>query len=100
MKNVKNVVVLKASKTSNTKSLGSAVARELIKNYASDVEVQIRAIGVQAVNQAVKAIAIAGGFTGQQGRTIDVRIGFHNVSVVDRLESEQITAMVFLLSLG
>ncbi len=96
---MKNIIVLKASKNSNTKSLGSAIARELIKNYASDTEVQVRAIGVQAVNQAVKAIAIAGGFTGQQGRVVNSRIGFNNVAVVDREEGEQITAMVFILSL-
>jgi stage V sporulation protein S len=95
MENNEKEIVLKASKTSNTKSLGSAISRELVKSK----EIQVRAIGVQAVNQAVKAIAIAGGFVGQQGRVINVRIGFNNVAVSDRLKDDQITAIVFILSL-
>jgi stage V sporulation protein SpoVS len=72
-------VILKVKKTSPTKSLGSAIARELEKNPT----VTCRAIGVQAVNQTVKGIAIAGGFLGQKGLSINVRIGFQTVHAPD-----------------
>lgn len=72
--------VLWASKSSNTKALGSAISRELEKRDKLDV----RAIGVSAVNQATKAISVAGGFLGQKGKSVTARIGFVDVTVPNR----------------
>lgn len=88
-------VVLKVSKTSNSKSLASAIAHEIVKE---DVSVHLRAIGVQAITQAVKAIAISGGFLGQQGYSVYSRIGFTEVSVQDH-DVDKITAVKFILFL-
>jgi len=81
--------ILRVAKTSNSKSLASAVARELEKNSS----VSVRAIGVQAINQAVKGIAIAGGFLGQKGKSIVVRIGFTNINMTE--EQRVISAVNF-----
>lgn len=69
--------LLKVAKGSVPKSVGSAIARELEKHPL----VIVRAIGVNAVNQAVKGVAIAGGFVGQRGKTLMTRIGLSNVPV-------------------
>lgn len=94
MENVEKVeqVILRPSKSTNAKSLASAMARELEKNP----EVIAQAIGVQAVNQTVKAICIAGGFLGQKGKSINVRCGFFDVHVADR--EDDITAIRFQLT--
>lgn len=94
-------IFMKAAKTTNAKSLGSAIAHELIKLAASKAEsktIKVRAIGVQAVNQAVKAIAIANGFVGQQGMRIKAYIGFINVDVQDR-KIDKITGIIYTLVL-
>jgi len=80
---------LKVGSGSKSKSVGSAIAREVMKHGT----VEVRAIGVSAVNQAVKAIAIAGGFVGQKGRTLWNRPGFDDVKVDDK--PEKITAIRF-----
>jgi len=85
-------IILRPSKTTVAKSLASAISRELEKN---DV-VCAQAIGVQAINQTVKAICIAGGFLGQKGKSINVRLGFIDVIVADR--DDAITAVKFTLT--
>jgi stage V sporulation protein SpoVS len=94
MSNEQNVVVLRPSKGTNTKSLASAMARELEKQDT----IYARAIGVQAISQTVKAVAVAGGFVGQRGRHINMRVGFEDVEVADK--EEKITAILFTLTLG
>lgn len=91
-------VILRPSKTTNPKSLASAIAKELEKE-ANKKGIIIQAIGVGAVNQAVKALAIAGGFLGQRGQRIKCYTGFYDVTVKDRLDDDKITAIRFLLSL-
>ncbi len=80
------------SSGSKAKSVGSAIAREIEKNST----VKLRAIGVQAVNQAVKGLAIASGFLGQKGKTLWFRCGFDDVIVADKPD-KKITAMMFIV---
>ncbi len=94
MENVEKVeqVILRPSKSTNAKSLASAISREMEKHGV----VCAQAIGVQAVNQTVKAICIAGGFMGQKGSSINVRLGFVDVHVADR--EDDITGIKFTLT--
>lgn len=92
-----DIKTMKVSKATNPKSLASAIARELKENK----QVIVRAIGLPAVNQAVKGIIIANSFVGQRGKFISVRIGFSNVeisgAVVDESkESKEITSIDFI----
>lgn len=87
-------VIFPVKSGTNDKALGSAIGHELEKRH----EVIVRAIGVQAVNQAVKAIAIAGGFVGSRGRQLLTRIGFETVTLTDREDPtkvNQTTAISF-----
>jgi stage V sporulation protein S len=61
-------------------------------------EVTLRAMGAGAVNQAVKAIAIARGYVATSGVDLIVRPGFINVPD-NRDGGEPISAIVFRLSL-
>jgi len=54
---------LRVSAGSNAQSVGSAIAHALYENP----QVKIRAVGASAVNQAVKAIAIARGYVAPRG---------------------------------
>ncbi len=86
--------MLRVAKSTNAKSLGSAIANEFEKFDT----IVLRAIGVQAVNQTVKAIAIANGFLGQRGSIIHTVIGFQNVVVEDRADTT-VTALNFMCKL-
>ena len=57
----------------------------------------MRAVGAAAVNQAVKAIAIARGYIASRGVDMVCRPGFTNVPGKDGKDS--ISAMVFRLTL-
>lgn len=82
----------KVGKGTNVKALGSAIARELERSG----RVRVRAIGVQAINQANKGIANAGGFTGQRGKAINVRIGWDNVAMEEGRDVSAIQYFCFL----
>jgi stage V sporulation protein S len=71
--------VLRVKATSNANSLASAISHALYDGK----KVVLRAIGAGAVNQAVKAIAIAQGFVGMRGLTLWTRPGFTTVTVPD-----------------
>lgn len=86
------IKVMKVRKGTNAKSLGSAIARELVE--VRDHSVIVRAIGLPAVNQACKGIIIAGSFVGQRGKYIIVRMGFSNMAVDDE-DKDFITAIDF-----
>jgi Uncharacterized protein conserved in bacteria len=55
--------ILKVSANSNVKAVAGAVTGEIRSNHKCEVQ----AIGASAVNQAVKAIAIARGYVATQG---------------------------------
>jgi stage V sporulation protein SpoVS len=85
---VNGTKVMRVSQSTNAKSLGSAIARELEENR----KVVVRAIGVDAINQACKGIIIANSFVGQRGKYIVQRSGFLNVKVED-IDKDHITAI-------
>ena len=81
---------LRVSAGSNPQSVASAIAHALY----SDTQVKIRAIGASAVNQAVKAIAIARGFVATRGQNLVCWPGFATIQGTD----SEISAMVFTIT--
>jgi len=71
------VEVLKVSSKSQSKAVAGAMALILEK----DREVVVQSIGAGAVNQAVKAIAIARGFLSPKGIEIYVQVSFVELNI-------------------
>lgn len=81
---------LRVSGGSNAQSVGSAIAHALYENPT----VKLRAVGASAVNQAVKAIAIARGYVAPRGLDLTCKPGF---TTVDSRDGE-ISAIVFTIT--
>ena len=79
--------ILKVSAGSNPQSVASAIAHSIYENKAC----KLRAVGAGAVNQAVKAIAIARGYTAPRGIDLVCVPGFSSIESHDG----QISAIVF-----
>lgn len=62
--------------------LAGAIAAAVLEGNAGQ-PVKLRAVGAAAVNQAVKAIAIARGITAPRGVDLTVRPGFQNIESRD-----------------
>lgn len=71
--------LLKVKSSSSAPNLASAIANNI---YAGKTVV-LRAIGAGAVNQAMKAIAIAQSFVGPRGKVLSCRPGFTTVKMAD-----------------
>jgi len=84
--NANGLTVLKVRSSSNASALAAALSHAIYDGK----DVALRAIGAGAVNQAVKAVAIAQGFVGTRGITLSVRPGFDIV----KMPEGDITAMV------
>lgn len=82
--------LLKVSPSSNVKDVAASIAR-LIPEGGGNIK--IRAIGAGAVNQSVKAIAIASGMLMVRGLDLVCRPSFSTVDSVDG----KISAIVFAL---
>lgn len=80
--------LLRVKGSSNPSSLASAISFAIYDGK----KVILRAIGAGAVNQAAKAVAIAGGYVAPRGLSLTVRIGFATVKMED---GEDRSAMVF-----
>jgi stage V sporulation protein S len=80
--------VIKVSGSSNPQSVGSILARAISAGHVP----KMRAIGASAVNQAVKACAIARGFVAPRGMDVSYIIGFDDI-IGDN--GDQISAMFF-----
>lgn len=80
---------LKISARSNPKSVAGAIAAVIEKNG----ETELIAIGAGAVNQAVKAVAIARGYLAPKGFDLKTIIAFAKVEVLDTEK----TAMRFII---
>ena len=80
--------VIKVSGSSNPQSVGSILARAISAGHIP----KMRAIGASAVNQAVKACAIARGFVAPRGLDVSYIIGFEDI-IGDN--GDQISAMFF-----
>lgn len=70
-------IVLKVASSSNP----SSVAGALVKNMQEGKAVELLAVGAGAINQAVKAVAIARGYISPQGVDITVKPGFEDVEI-------------------
>lgn len=81
---------LRVSGGSNPQSVGSAIAHAL---YETPV-IKIRAVGASAVNQAVKAIAIARGYVAPRGLDLICKPGFTSVES----REGKISAIVFTIT--
>lgn len=79
--------VLRVSAGSNPQAVASAIAHAIYENR----QCKIRAVGAGAVNQAVKAIAIARGYTAPRGLDLSCIPGFASIESHDG----QISAIVF-----
>jgi stage V sporulation protein S len=81
---------LRVSAGSNPQSVASAIAHAIYEKH----EVKLRAVGAGAVNQAVKAIAIARGYVAPRGLDLTCKPGFTTVESRDG----EISAIVFAIS--
>ena len=79
--------ILRVGAGSNPQSVASAIAHSVYETRGC----KVRAVGAGAVNQAVKAIAIARGYTAPRGIDIVCVPGFASIESHDG----QISAIVF-----
>ncbi len=79
--------VLRVSAGSSPQSVASAIAHAIYEHGT----VKLRAVGAGAVNQSVKAIAIASGYTAPRGISLVCIPGFASVDS----NGDKISAMVF-----
>jgi stage V sporulation protein S len=79
--------VLRVSASSSPISVASAIAHAIYEHGT----VNLRAIGAGAVNQTVKAIAIASGYTAPRGISIVCIPGFASIDS----KGDKISAMIF-----
>lgn len=81
---------LRVSASSNPQSVASAIAHAIYDKR----EVKLRAVGAGAVNQAVKAIAIARGYVAPRGLDLTCKPGFTTIESRDG----EISAIVFAIT--
>lgn len=67
--------IIRVGGSSNPQSVGSILARAVVAGQSP----KIRAIGASAVNQSVKACAIARGFVAPRGIDLLFLIGFEDI---------------------
>ena len=79
--------VLKVSAKSNAKSLAGAIAALMRQNGSAEMQ----AVGAAAVNQAVKAIAIARGYVAPNGMDLVMIPAFSEITI----DGEERTAIKF-----
>jgi stage V sporulation protein S len=79
--------ILRVSAGSNPQAVASAIAHSIYETRAC----KIRAVGAGAINQAVKAIAIARGYTAPRGLDLICIPGFTSIESHDG----QISAIIF-----
>jgi stage V sporulation protein SpoVS len=75
--------VLKVSSKSNPNKVAGAIAGVLSKSN----QVELQAIGAGAVNQAVKAVAIASRFLDERGTSISMVPGFVEIAIGEEMRT-------------
>lgn len=90
MSEITDEYVLKVSASSNPQSVAAAIAHSIYETK----ECKLRAVGAGAVNQAVKAIAIARGYTAPRGLDLKCVPGFASIESHDGT----ISAIVFTIT--
>lgn len=78
-KETKEDDVLRVSAGSNTQAVASAIAHAIYENRTC----KVRAVGAGAANQAIKAIAVARGFTAPRGIDLAAIPGFTTIKSHD-----------------
>lgn len=81
---------LRVSAGSNPQSVAAAIAHAIYEHRV----VKLRAVGAGAVNQAVKAMAIARGYVAPRGLDLTCKPGFTTIQSRDG----EISAIVFAIS--
>ena len=81
--------ILKVSSKSNPNSVAGALANV----FREKGRVEIQAIGAGAINQAIKAIAIARGFVAPSGKNLICIPAFSDISI----EGEEKTAIKLII---
>jgi stage V sporulation protein S len=81
---------LRVSAGSNPQSVASAIAHAVYDSRT----VKLRAVGAGAVNQAVKAIAIARGYAAPRGLDLTCKPGFTTIESRDG----EISAIIFTIT--
>ena len=77
----------------SSKSHPNSVAGALANAFRSSGKVEIQAVGAGALNQAIKAIAIARGFLAPSGKNIVCIPAFADISI----EGEERTAIKLII---
>jgi len=75
--------ILKVSSKSNPNKVAGAIAGVISKNE----QVELQAIGAGAVNQAVKAVAIASRFLREQGTKVSMVPGFVEIQIGEEMRT-------------
>lgn len=88
--------VLRVKPTSSPQLLAAAISHAV----AEDEPVVLRAIGAGAVNQAVKACAIARGYAATRGIDLVVVPSFKTITIVDRDTQEPLPRSAVVLNVG
>ena len=79
MSEIQDEQILKVGAGSNPQSVAAAIAHSIYENHSC----KLRAVGAGAVNQAVKAIAIARGYTAPRGLDLKCIPGFSTITSHD-----------------
>jgi stage V sporulation protein S len=87
MSEVKDDAMLRVSASSNPQSVASAIAHAVYEGG----KCELRAVGAGAVNQAVKAIAIARGYAAPRGLDLVCIPAFQSIES----NGDKISAMLF-----
>ncbi len=77
----------------SSKSNPSSVAGALANVFKEKTSVEIQAVGAGAINQAIKAIAIARGFVAPSGKNLICTPAFQDISI----EGEERTAIKLIV---
>ena len=81
--------ILKVSSKSNPSSVAGALANV----FKTNKSVEIQAVGAGAINQAIKAIAIARGFVAPSGKNLICTPAFSDISI----DGEERTAIKLIV---
>lgn len=81
--------VIRVRSSSNANQLAQAIAHSI---YERDIK-PVRAIGAGAVNQAIKALAIARGYVAPRGLDLSIRPGFETVVI----EGKSVSAVILYI---
>lgn len=87
----KDEIILRVSGSSPVAPLASAISHGIYDGKT----VLMRAIGAAAVNQAVKAIAVAQGYVAPRGLVLCTRPGFADVEMSDEVVTAQVLRVFY-----